>query len=50
VRVAEIEFRQIAMQMLLAAMLIDAFHAALKDRKEAFRRIGVTCSPISFQS
>ena len=29
------------MQMLLAAMLIDALHAALEDRKEAFNRVGV---------
>jgi hypothetical protein len=27
--------------MLLAAVLVDAAHAALEDRKEAFRRIGM---------
>ena len=34
--VAKIKFRQIAMQMLLAAMLVDAFHAAFEDREIAF--------------
>jgi hypothetical protein len=28
-------------QVLLGAMLIDALHAALEDRKVSFRRIGV---------
>jgi hypothetical protein len=27
--------------MLLAAVLANAFHAALEDRKEAFNRVGV---------
>ena len=35
--VAEIEFGQIAMQMLLVAMLVHATHSALEDREEAFR-------------
>ena len=39
VAVAEIELRQIAVQMLFAAMLIDALHAALEDREEAFDRV-----------
>src|SRR5690349_11572816 len=37
----EIELSQITLQVLLAAMLIGADHAALKDRKEAFQRVGV---------
>ena len=41
VAVAEIELCQIALQMLLAAMLVDATHPALEDRKEAFDRIGM---------
>ena len=32
VGIAEIKLRQVAMQMFLGAMLVDAFHAALKDR------------------
>jgi len=39
--VAEIIFRQIPMQMLLAAMLIDAFHPAFEDRKIAFRPVRI---------
>ena len=31
--VAEIEFRKVAVQVLLAAMLVDALHAALEDRE-----------------
>jgi hypothetical protein len=34
VAVAEIKLRQIAVQMLLSAMLVDALHAALEDRIE----------------
>ena len=46
VAIAEIELRQIAVQMLLAAMLVDALHAALEDRVVAFDGVGVmTCSP-----
>ena len=41
VRVAKIELGQIAVQMLLAAMLVDAFHAALEDRIEALDRVCV---------
>ena len=41
VAIAEIEFAKIAVQMLLAAMLIDALHAALEDRKVAFDGVGV---------
>src|SRR5271169_3787386 len=36
---AEIEFGQIAVKVLLAAMLIDAFHSALEHGIEAFRAI-----------
>jgi hypothetical protein len=39
--VAEIKFREIAMQMLLIAMLIDAAHTALEDREVAFGRVGM---------
>ena len=38
---AEIEFGQIALQVLFPAMLIGPDHAALKDREEAFQRIRV---------
>ena len=34
--VPEIKFREIAVQMLLAAMLVHALHAALEDREVAF--------------
>lgn len=39
--VAEVKFREIAVQMLLAAVLIDAAHPALEDREEALDRIGL---------
>lgn len=39
--VPEIELRQVAMKMPLAAVLIDARHAALEDREEPFQGIGV---------
>jgi len=38
---AEIKLAQIAVQMLLCAALIDAFHAALEDRIVAFDGIGM---------
>ncbi len=38
--VTEIEFRQIAVQVLLGTMLIDAAHSALENREVAFDRIG----------
>ena len=38
---AEIELGKIAVQMLLAAMLVHTFHPALEDRIEAFDGIGV---------
>src|ERR1700681_1766461 len=40
VAIPEIEFRQVAVQVLLGAMLIHALHATLEDRIEAFDRIG----------
>ena len=46
--VAEIIFRQVAMQMLLFAVLIDALHAAFEDREETFRRIGVNIAASVF--
>src|SRR6185437_7506173 len=39
--IAEIELVEVALQVLLAAALVDAFHAALEDRKEALDRIRV---------
>src|ERR1700730_18449196 len=38
--VPEIEFRKVAVQMALIAMLIDAFHAAFEDTEIAFESIG----------
>jgi len=40
-RIAEVKFREIPVQMPLAAMLVHAFHAALEDRKVAFNSVGV---------
>jgi hypothetical protein len=39
--IAEIEFGKIAMQMVAAAMLVDAFHAALKHAEIPLKGIGV---------
>jgi hypothetical protein len=39
--VPEIELGKVTVQVLLAAMLVDAFHAALEYRIEAFNGIGV---------
>src|SRR5579885_149466 len=39
--VAEIKLRQIAVQMIVAAMLIDALHAALEHGEEAFDGVGM---------
>src|ERR1700730_11292070 len=39
--IAKIELGDVAMQMLLAAMLVDAFHAALENRIVAFYRVRV---------
>ena len=39
VGIAEIEFGQVAVQVLLAAVLIDALHAALEDREVTFDRV-----------
>jgi hypothetical protein len=39
VRITEIEFRNVAMQMLLAAMLISALHPTLKNRVVSFDRV-----------
>lgn len=41
VRVAEIEFDAVAVQVLARGVLVDAFHAALEDRVIAFNRVGV---------
>lgn len=48
VRIAEIELRQIAVQMLLAAMLVHALHAALEGREEAFDRVRMDVAPAVF--
>lgn len=37
--IAEIKFRDIAMRIMLCAMLIDALHSALEYGIEAFRRV-----------
>jgi hypothetical protein len=41
VSITEIELRKIPMQMLFLAVLVDALHAALEDRKVAFHGVGV---------
>src|SRR3954447_10984183 len=41
--VTELELGQIAVQMLLVAMLIDAFHAALEQAEVAFDSVRVDC-------
>ena len=38
---AEVKFREITLQMLFATMLVCADHPALKDREEAFQRVGM---------
>ena len=38
VAVAELELSEVAVQMLLAAMLVDALHAALEDQEIAFNQ------------
>lgn len=38
--IAELEFRQIAMKVLLPAVLIDALHPVLKNRERAFHGVG----------
>jgi hypothetical protein len=38
--VAKIKLRQLAMQMLLGAMLVSTAHAALENREVAFNGIG----------
>src|SRR5580700_3342288 len=48
VAVAEIELRQIPMQMGLGNVLIGAIHAALEDRKEAFDGVSVYVAPHVF--
>lgn len=40
VAVAEVKFRQVAMQMRLATMLIDALHAAFEDAEKTFNGVG----------
>ena len=39
--IPEIELGQVAVQVLLRAMLIDALHAALEDAEVALDRIGM---------
>jgi hypothetical protein len=39
--VAELKFREIAVQVLLGAMLIDALHAAPEDAESALDRVGM---------
>src|SRR5579884_2239950 len=44
VAVSELELRQIAVKVLLGAMLINALHAALEDAEIAFNGVGVDAS------
>jgi hypothetical protein len=46
--VTEIKFRQITVQMLLAAMLVHTTHATLEDREVAFNGIGVNVAASVF--
>ena len=39
--IPKVEFSQVAVQVLFAAMLIDALHSALENRVVAFDRVGV---------
>jgi hypothetical protein len=48
--VTEIEFRNIAVKMLLAAMLIDAFHAAFEDAVETLKSVCVNGAVTIFAS
>ena len=43
--VAEVKFREVAVQMLLFAMLVHAAHPALEDREIAFNRCSLVTSP-----
>jgi hypothetical protein len=40
--VPEIKFREITVQVLFLAVLVDALHAAFEDRREAFNRVGMS--------
>ena len=48
--VAEIELRNIAVKVLLAAMLINALHAAFEDAVEPLKRVGVNVASHIFAS
>jgi hypothetical protein len=37
--IAEVKLHDVAVQVMLGAMLIDARHAALEDREKAFHRV-----------
>ena len=51
VAVAEVEFVDVALQMLARAMLIDAAHSALEDAEIAFDGVGVNLTtPIFFDA
>ncbi len=41
VAVAEIELGKVAVQVMLAAVLVDAAHPAFEDREEAFDGVGL---------
>src|SRR5258708_16404098 len=43
--VTEVELRDVTVQMLLGAMLIDAVHSTLEDGEVAFRRVRVNVRP-----
>lgn len=46
---AEIKLRQVAIQVLVVHVLVDANEAALEDRKEAFERVGVHVAAHPFE-
>src|SRR4051812_28679136 len=39
--VAELELREVAVKVLLTAVLVDTLHAALEDAERSFNRVGV---------
>src|SRR6185437_8078120 len=43
--VPKIEFREVAVKMLLTAMLVNAFHAAFENAEETFNRVGRDLRP-----
>jgi hypothetical protein len=48
--VAKLELGNVAMQMLLGAVLIDALHAPFENRERAFDRVGMNAATAIFAS